>query len=769
MKKDTRFNFKFSKLFLLTALISTTAHATVFQKPIIVDDAYIKQNGNVIVGNFEGNIKQPAITINTTQSVIITNSVLQGPGDLIQALTVPANITVTNTTGTGTNPNVRGVQKGIFLHVFSFTNINMQNNNINNTRLGFFCKAYAGNNTASNSILIERNLFTNMDARPSDGKGSYETTGQYNGQAIHLGNVFSVPGIDIGWNEIINTAQQSSTGSLIEINESSGTAASPMLIHDNFISGAFPTYPGKDLFDFGGILVNGTPEDNASTTSSFITISANYVVATANYGIALVAGHDILIENNRVVSSGYLPDGVTFYPMSNYGDPAGAINENLFSLPSSIFFNNVVSNNVLGLIKNNGKNQPQRSDWQLSGQGGAVKGNTSFSPTDSTSPTLADEAQELVAWQQALSINHISVGTTSDAGYVSDGGELKPASPISTSTSTTLTLDHLNISNPAGDCIVVNASGTAQVTVTNSEIGPCNGRGIAVSGAASAVIENNYVHDVTAQGISVQVNTNQNVYRNTIENAGAGIYVANNNVNVTQATVDFNKITNVTGIAGANSSAIQFNQISGPFSSMSCNVYSQPTPPPSGLNGTGDSFNLFLSSGTAGSPIQVIGNRINGGGAIWNGGGILLTDGDMGPGTAGPGFVNASDNLVINPGGYGIDVSTGHDITINGNFVFGDDHNFYSNGTYGPGRIGINTFNVYSSNCANITVTGNLVYYLSNLTGSVDDIGLDIKACSPTNEAGNVSYTPADTVVIPAFDVPRPSCASLLQQHKKLG
>ncbi len=750
---------EFSKIVLITLFFSLPAHAEaiVFQPPLVVDQTYINKNGNVITGNYQGTLSQAAITIKTPASVIIANSMLQGPGDMIQALNVPANITVKNTIGIGTNPNTPNVQKGMFLHVNSFANINMQNNNIVGLRIGFYCSSYAGNKTSSNTLVIDKNVFTNVDARPSLGPGLYATTGQYNGQAVHTCNMFGVPGIEIGWNQVMNTANQSSTGALIEVNESSGTSASPMLIHDNFISGAFPTFPGKDLYAFGGILINGEPSDTAATASSFINITNNIVVATANYGITIGAGHNITAANNRVVSSGFLPNGTTFYPMSNYGNAFGAVNSNLYKQASSVFFNNSVTNNVLGLIKNNGSNAPIRSDWSLPGQAGAVAGNTNYIPNDNADPTVYAESQEFANWHQALKLSKITIGTAT-AGYIPDLVPLTPMPPVNFSASGPYTLDHVSITNPSGDCI--NVAGGPLITITNSVIGPCGGRGIHVASATQAVIQNNYVHDIVSQGISVEVVNSQSVHGNTVENAGSGIYLANNNSNVTLANVDYNQLINIIGMTTQATSAIQFNQISGPNNSVRCNVLVEPTTLPSGFQGPCDSFSLYLSSGTAASPIQMVGNRLNGGGDFWNCGGMMLTDGDMGPGTSGPGYVLAQDNFLLNAGNYGIDVSTGHDITINDNYVYGDNYNFYNpaNDTYGPGRIGINTFNVYSSSCSNITVTNNTVFFLSSINGSVLNYGLNTNACHPTFQSNNIGYSIGQPFQFPSIYTPRPSC-----------
>jgi hypothetical protein len=750
--------FTVSNALLLSSFISSSLHAqptVIYQPPIVVDSNYIKTNGSVIIGNYQGTATQAAITITTTSPVTITNSKLQGPGNLIQATSGGANITVKNTQGFATNPNVKGAVKGIFLYVSSFTNINMQNNNITGARIGFYCGSYVGNKTSANTLVIDNNVFMNMDARPSNGINGYISSGQYNGQAIHLGGITNVPGIDIGWNEITNTAGQSATGANIELNETSGTPSSPINIHNNFISGAFPTLPGMDLYGFGAILVNGASGDTPTTTSSFVNINNNRIVATANYGIAIEAGHDISVNNNRVISSGFLPDGKTFYPMSTYGNAAGAVNINQYNLPTTVFFNNSVSNNVLGLIKNDGKGNPVRSDWNLPGQGGIVSGNADYTPFDNADPTVYAENMEYSDWLQSTHLNNMLIGTAT-VGYTPDLTPLTPMAPVSVSIGSTLVLDHVSITNPNGDCI--NAAGGSQITVTNSMIGPCGGRGIVVTNTASAVVQNNYVHDVVRESILTQSNPLQTIRYNTIQNAGFGIYVVNNSNNVTQSNVDYNQINNITGVTGKNASAVQYNSVAGPNNTISCNVYYQPSPPPTGFTGTCDSFSLYLSSGTANSPVRVVGNRINGSGDYWNCGGIMLTDGDTGAGTTGPGYVYAGDNYLLNPGNYGIHVSTGHDVTIDSNFIYSDNYDFYNptNNTYGPGQTGISTFDVYSEPCTNISVTNNTVFFLSSY-GGVNNIVV-YSTCSPATQSNNIGYLQNQPFQFPSFNVPRSSC-----------
>jgi hypothetical protein len=394
-------------------VVNSPALAAKWHGPIVVDKAYIKKHGNIISGDYEGTLTQAAITIVTSEPIQIVDSHLQGPGDLIQAVIDPANIYVYNTSGLGTNPNVKGVQKGIFLHVNKALNIVMNNNYIKGMRQGLYVDGYVGNHTHTNTISVMENVFSNVDGRPSNGANDYAGTGQYNGQAIHIGNVCNTADMQIAWNEVINVPRESATGAIFEFSNTGGTSTSHMLVHDNYIQGAFPAAPGAsgilDLYQFGAIALNGGPNDTVRNATAFVDVFNNQVVATANYGIALAAGHDNTIKNNRVVSSGFLTNGV-FYAMSSYGDATGAYNTNIFNQPASVFFNNNITNNVIGLIKNDGNGNPVRSDWSLAGQGGAVEGNTSFLPNDNSDPTVHDEAVELANWHAKLRAKNIIVG-----------------------------------------------------------------------------------------------------------------------------------------------------------------------------------------------------------------------------------------------------------------------------------------------------------------------------------------------------------------------
>jgi hypothetical protein len=404
MRHKPNFRLKSLLSFGLALLPLSQAYAIVYQGPLVVNDAWVKLNGNIVTGNYQGTASAPAITISTAAPITIVNSNVTGPGDLIYGSNV--NLTVIDTTGIATNPNVSGLQKGMFVHVQSAVSLLVENNNVTGTRFGVYVNVYAGNFTHTQTIKIMNNVINNIDARPSNGNGGYVTTGEYNGHAFQLNGVHSVPDMEIGWNQVINVPGQSQCSDIINIYQSSGTAASHLLIHDNYLQGAFPANPGTaNKYTGGGIITDGSAKDTVATATAFVDVYRNQVVSSANYGIAIAAGHDNNYFTNTVVSSGYLPGNV-FMPMS-FGN--GVNNFNNYQQPATVFYNNIMqNNNPIGFIASTSTGAPRRSDYFLPGQTGNT--NISFIPNDSTNPTMTDEANQLSLWRQKLKTNKVILG-----------------------------------------------------------------------------------------------------------------------------------------------------------------------------------------------------------------------------------------------------------------------------------------------------------------------------------------------------------------------
>ncbi|WP_424949836.1 NPCBM/NEW2 domain-containing protein [Deinococcus sp.] len=373
--------------------------ATTYSGPLVIT------KGGTYSGNWESqDPNTPAVDIRTSEPVVIQNSNIRGKGNIIAA--VRARLTVRNTNAVGLNPNVYGRAQGNFLNLNEMYNLDVENNTVSGT-LGIYIRAYVGNNAANDAIKILRNKFKNIDGRPSDGNNGYQSA--YSDQHPHtvqFNGVQKIANAEIAWNEVINEPGKSLVEENINLYVSSGVPGNPILIHDNYIQGAYNPQPASDTgFAGGGILIG----DGLVTDPSLMGYTEAYnnqIVSTTNEGMTIVGGVDSKIYNNRIISSGLLPDGrpiaaqnvglyiwdingagkfspPTFFNNSVYGNyvvwtkvsPNGSTNENPFWLVECGTFNTYCTNNVSG-----GK------------------------------ATSATEAQEYQIWLNKLSANNVTIG-----------------------------------------------------------------------------------------------------------------------------------------------------------------------------------------------------------------------------------------------------------------------------------------------------------------------------------------------------------------------
>jgi hypothetical protein len=245
---------------LLVTLVSAVATALTYITHASSSQTTTKQvtYGSPITiakgGTYSGNWRStkpdmPAVKIATSEPVLIVNSHLKGPGDLIQALdTAGSNITVRNSIGLGVNPGVAGKTKGVFLHVNAAAKIVVENCDIQETSGGITLDGYAGNKAGDQTVIIRYNRSLNLDARRSDDQGGYlpYQQGQPTAHFLQIQHIEAIPGVNIDWNEMVNGPSNGSVESAITLDQSSGTVDSPLLIHDNYIQGFVLSSPQSD-------------------------------------------------------------------------------------------------------------------------------------------------------------------------------------------------------------------------------------------------------------------------------------------------------------------------------------------------------------------------------------------------------------------------------------------------------------------------------------------------------------------------------------------
>ena len=311
--------------------------------PIVITEA----------GTYSGNwrstdSKSPAVTVATTAPVVIESSHISSVAGLIKTSVAGADVTVRNTVALALNPAVKGQSNGVFLDASSPARLDVENNYVENAGGGVLVHGYSGNRDGQQTIVIRANRARNLNGLLSDGNGGYLPGVGSNrsvSRFIELDKVQSVPGIDVGWNEVINYPGRSLVADNIDVKRSSGTPNQPLEIHDTYIQGAYPYTAAQADYQGGGIKTEGSPDDSAQDATAFSNIHDNQVVGTVNYGIAFTAGHDNIAANNRVISSGRLADGTRlaaqYVGMAN-GDVNGA------SVANPSMYNNTMHDNLIG-------------------------------------------------------------------------------------------------------------------------------------------------------------------------------------------------------------------------------------------------------------------------------------------------------------------------------------------------------------------------------------------------------------------------------------
>ncbi len=354
--------------------------------PLVFSGPLTITHGGTYSGNWESqNPGVSAVTIQTREPVVIENSNLRSRGNLISGTGL--RITVRGTRGEALNPNVSGQVAGYFLNVAEVFDVRVENN----VSIGggfVYVNKWVGSSAAGESIKVLRNVVRNIDGRRSNGSGGLIAESQDSGAARHVVIFNAVHRIDlaeIAWNEVINEPGKSMVADNINMYSSSGTPASPILIHDNYIQGGYNNDPANDPTYSGGGIMLGDGTSTVPLDYGYAQVYDNQVVSTSNYGLAIVGGVEQSVFHNRVVSSGLLPDGRRILAQ-NVGLYVWDINRQKNLVPSTFQNSTMNANN---------------SGWIQVKADGSTNNNSSWMPDDPSSNniqiltvTAASEAQE---------------------------------------------------------------------------------------------------------------------------------------------------------------------------------------------------------------------------------------------------------------------------------------------------------------------------------------------------------------------------------------
>jgi hypothetical protein len=267
---------------------------------------------------------------------------------------------------------------------------------------------------------------------------------------------------------------------------------------------------------------------------------------------------------------------------------------------------------------------------------------------------------------------------------------MTPSGPIVIDGRSDVVISNLKISNPNGHCIEVR-NNSRNIRIENSEIGPCSHHGIYFFGGGNHTVKNSYIHDAKGLGIAVEFADLVTVTDNRIERVASGVYASRS----TRLAVEYNQMLNMMGPHPAGA-FVQYSEVNGGGSRIRCNVGENIM----GQSVPEDAINIYASKGTSADPIQVVGNKIRGGGPSISGGGINLADTDGA-------HIVARENILVDPGQYGIAISGGNYIQIQNNLVYGRQQPFTN--------VGITAWVAYPSiPCSNVSISGNTVNWVNS-------------------------------------------------------
>jgi len=366
------------------------AQAVSYSAPIVIT------KGGTYTGNYQSlSSGTPCVRIATSEPVILEGCTFSGAGDLIKA-GEGVDLTVRNCTGQGLTPTVDGQARGRFLDTYRAKNLTIEHNSFTQTS-GIVVNRWSGSGQPGQTLTVRYNRVRNIDGR-------WRNSGSTRSSFLILNTVTRISGIDISYNEVINTANESLVEDNINLYNSSGTSQSAIRIHDNFVRGAYPFPATAAKFTGTGLTTDGNANTLAEA-AGYIEADHNQFVGTANAAMNIAAGHDIYYHDNRLVTSGYLPNGQRLYA----GWAALGV-FNYYNQPSSVYFNNRIQNNTIGYVSWN-SNFPYTDRLDLSpGACGPCTG-TIHLPNPITTAT---EDAEATLWQAKLQQAGVTVGPLSN-------------------------------------------------------------------------------------------------------------------------------------------------------------------------------------------------------------------------------------------------------------------------------------------------------------------------------------------------------------------
>lgn len=243
--------------------------------------------------------------------------------------------------------------------------------------------------------------------------------------------------------------------------------------------------------------------------------------------------------------------------------------------------------------------------------------------------------------------------------------------PISLNGAHDIIISGLAIQNAQGICI--HLQNCYNIIIRNCKLGPAKQTGIEAYQCKNITVDSCYIFSVST-GLYAEQSSSVQFKFNSVKNVQGpypkGAMVQYNNVSGIGNRVMFNRCENISGASNPE-----------------------------------DAISMYKSKGTADDPILIAGNWIRGGGPSKNGGGILLGDN-------GGAYIIAKNNILVNPGNYGMAIAGGTNMQIINNKIYSSQTEI--------SNVGIYIWNQSNSGCSLNTISGNQVTW-TRFTGEANN------------------------------------------------
>jgi hypothetical protein len=278
-----------------------------YQAPITV------AQGQTVSGNFRSlSPSVPAITVPAgVTNYRITNFRVAHAGT---GISVGANSdgVISNGIGLGLHPGVANSTHGAFVSASRPAGLTVESVDFDQALFGLYVNGQS--TTTVKRLIFRKWRGTNMQSLKTASVG-YQKARGYAGHVFQADHCFSIPVYDVEDGECVQEYLVGLDEDAINNYVSSGIASRRGNIRRLCLWGLWPidgtTAPSTSTgYNYGcGIITDGIQPDADDSKHGQLHIYENLILGSGNAGIGLANGNDVECDHNKIVTSGFLPDG----------------------------------------------------------------------------------------------------------------------------------------------------------------------------------------------------------------------------------------------------------------------------------------------------------------------------------------------------------------------------------------------------------------------------------------------------------------------------